>query len=498
MIDVFDRDFEDNVIDFQINESELEESELEEKAGVRFVKNSKEYNISRVIQDKLTKKDFSINLDILKEKYPGINKENFSEDDYIGYPFENVIGITKLSDTDYKDFPEWVHSIYVVYFKKNEITKFAGAFKNDSISFSKDGKVSSFVILIHDYKNIDMTSTINHEIRHAYTEYINYKTKKRTDKEDYDNSIITNKNTSIAKTEIITFYYKIKNNEFYDNLKKDGHLTYDYKNEQNIKDRSSYAFFVNKLLYYLVDTELKSHTESAYNEIIEFYNDQIHSIVTPTEIYKTNSYCKLFKYIYNYILDLLKDPSKIKDWSKRNNNLLGILGAKVVASEHKRQITDSDKMDMTPWLKYKINQLKKIISNLSIHIEDEYKESGKDIYEFTFVIRGGKNYDNYKILMPKTVIKTNIKTVCFIYYLIYELFNSCNDKLFISIDVYLRRSKMDSSEIDIRNKTFARTYNTKIESFSKYLIQKKSINNETLIMKLKNIILCFNERVIIK
>jgi hypothetical protein len=44
MIDVFDKNFEDNVIDFQINESELEE-----KAGVRFVKNSKEYNISRII-----------------------------------------------------------------------------------------------------------------------------------------------------------------------------------------------------------------------------------------------------------------------------------------------------------------------------------------------------------------------------------------------------------------------------------------------------------------
>ena len=48
MIDIFDRDFED-IVDFQINESELEESELEEKAGVRFVKDSKEYNISRII-----------------------------------------------------------------------------------------------------------------------------------------------------------------------------------------------------------------------------------------------------------------------------------------------------------------------------------------------------------------------------------------------------------------------------------------------------------------
>jgi GH43 family beta-xylosidase len=122
----------------------------------------------------------------LKEKYPGISKENFNEKKYIGIPFENVTGIIKLSDTDYKDFPEWVHSIYIVYFKKNEKNNFSGALKNNSMTFSKDGKVSSFVLLICDYNNIniDMTSTINHEIRHAYTRYIDSKTKKQTNNKE--------------------------------------------------------------------------------------------------------------------------------------------------------------------------------------------------------------------------------------------------------------------------------------------------------------------------
>jgi hypothetical protein len=150
-------------------------------------------------------------------------------------------------------------------------------------------------------------------------------------------------------------------------------------------------------------------------------------------------------------------------------------------------------MDMTPWLKYKINQLKKIISNLSIHIEDEYKESGKDICDFTFIIQGRRYPDNYKILMPKVVIKTNIKTACFIFYLIENLFNSCSS-LSILTDVYLR-----SSKINLRKKMFYDEYYTKIESFSKYLRQKKDIHNvNNLIKKLKDIILCFDERVIIK
>lgn len=357
---------------------------INEIAGVRFTEDSKEYKLARIIRRDCLNKNV-INLDLLKDALPD-NMTDELKEQYFKFISDYITNISVYSRDDYKNFLDWVDKIYVITIsaKDGKNFGFSGAYKPFATVYGNDNKIKSCIIIILKEDEL-ICDTIIHELRHAYTDYIEHMQKF----EQYSiDSEISSSKISLSNAEILTLK-QIKNDDFYNHLIQDNETFCDYKNGRLSKNQLSYEYFIDKLFYYLVGTEMKSYLENAYNNIRSLYSKLNFALCSGSMIRNSISQYMHYEQALNSISNVLRNNDVEKKWSEYNNNLLGILGAKVVALRQKRDIRDTDKRDARPWFEYKRQQLIKILKNINTIIQKEGDKARAKITDGEIIIKRG-------------------------------------------------------------------------------------------------------------
>lgn len=418
-------------------------------------------------------------VNILKNIWDGITVSNYKR--YTGLTFNDTITLLTYNKQKCKEcFPGWLDNVYLIIFRSFTDTS---GFSTGNSSKSKI-KNTVIGINIYDYDK-DYTSTILHELRHTYSEYIGEHGKET----DYSNW--KGKNFSIDRFEsmVLGMY---RNDKVYDKLKREETEDefIDYRSENN----DIFSKLINQWLYYLQNTEINSYSENLPKRFDSTLNSYpLKCLESTTQlVYSLEGNGEKYLNILKGLLWARDNKKEMEKWTSCNGGFFGVLGLKTKFMLLGKDIPENKKLSDFPdksakdWVDYKINRLTKMFKNFRIWC-DEYKEKYRKI-EYNFCISW-----NDKMFH----LRTNIPSI----YLLYRMLEYINKTLRGGYNIYVGITYKNNYTMDLtfNNNSLAPEIIKKAEVFSDYIIKNKNIDNITKFNKiLKNIITKFDNHTIVK
>ena len=457
---------------------------ITEKAGVKFTEKTREYEFAKCINADINQicknesqyymKDDDI-INILKNVWNDINIQKYQE--YTKLNIDETITVLIYNKQKYFNcFPNWLDIIYIIIFKNQEWSR---GFNTSTVLTNEKRKTLIGINIID--KNMNYIPTILHELRHAYTKYIN---------NTYNNS----KNWKSKNYTIGQFETKIFNafhsDRIYNDLKNEQEDFIDYRFDNN----DTISLLINKWLYYLQDTEINSYSENLPLKFESILNRDPFACLQSTSrlIYRLSSNS-------NDYLNILKELSKLRDnkkemdkWTKYNGGFFGALGLKTKFFLMKKDIPENKKLKDYPektakdWVDYKIKRLAKMFKNFNIWANDyieKYREKEYDIY-ISWPINNSYH------------IKTNIPSLCLLYKILEFIIIRRLNGYKINVAVTYNNHSID---LTFDNNILPSNILKKAELFAEYIIKKKNIKSEDDFEKIQDkLISKFDNHIIIK
>ena len=280
--------------------------------------------------------------------FPNCGKPVSSDDEITSHDDWKILNRSTIRKIVYTDTGlDWLPVLNVYFAEYQKGINFMGkSDENDKI----------LIITYPEYKNINYTSTIAHEIRHCHT-YI--KTDNVNNSYKICKSGMSWKNKEIYIDRLEEKVYAAScSQKFLDALKIDKDKCKKNSKDFRIYPDTTIDTVFNTLfgaMYYFQTTEMNSYLESFNEEIKKEFNIKNFYRYNTENIYRYSDY--IYKQLYKY-LETVRDKFDTVELGNMHKNILGSLSMKVYASKRRRDVREDDPKDLKIWIDYKMEQIK--------------------------------------------------------------------------------------------------------------------------------------------